>query len=133
MKGHVDLVGTENIPATEASFRVTSLEKQLSFPRTLVQVMFGRLILIHDWTDVMLVERVSIVSHTMNSLLFILAWIVTFSLESVKVGERINSYNAEVGKIGLLLLFLLCCSEEKANEEGFVALYVERNRALSRL
>lgn len=60
MKGHVDLVGTEKIPATEASFRVTSLEKQLSFPRTLAQVMFGRLIHIHDWADVMLVERVSI-------------------------------------------------------------------------
>lgn len=71
MKGHADLV--ENIPATEASFRVTSLEKQLSSTRTLVQVMFGRLIHIHDWADVMLAERVAIVSHTVNSLLFILA------------------------------------------------------------
>lgn len=58
---------------TEASFRVTSLETQLSFPRTLVQAMFEHLIHIHDWADIMLVEReIPIISHIMNSLLFIL-------------------------------------------------------------
>lgn len=38
---------------------------------------------------------------------------MTFALESVKVGERINSCNAEVGKIGLLLLFLCVTVKKK--------------------
>lgn len=38
---------------------------------------------------------------------------MTFALESVKVGERINSCNAEVGKIGLLLLFLCVAVKKK--------------------
>lgn len=43
---------------------------------------------------------------------------MTFVLESVKVGERINSCNAEVGKIGLLLLFL-CVAVKKKRARRF--------------